>query len=69
MTGLGLLRAGLKMCTSSPPGLGLHYWGTVRKPQILASFFDSSDQHFINAYVVLVSRPGIFKYFVSIDSS
>ena len=35
----------------------------------LASFFDSSDQHFINAYVVLVSRPGIFKYFVSIDSS
>ena len=41
MTGLGLLRAGLKMCTSSPPGLGLHYWGTVRKPQILASFFDS----------------------------
>ena len=38
-TGLGLLGAGLKVCTSSPPGLGLHYWGAVGKPRILASFF------------------------------
>lgn len=39
VTGLGLLGAGLKVCTSSPPGLGLHYWDAVGKPQILPSFF------------------------------